>query len=104
MEKQIITLKNPYNAKCGVKLSRSEKRKAEKELLHFQQHVEPYIEEFEGIVFDENHRLSYKQVYNRFLEGLVKVCDNLNKFKYKIIQVDTYFFQETYKPLEYGRN
>jgi len=100
MEKQIFTLKDQYKAKLGIKLSRNEKRKGEKELEYFQKEIEPFIFEFEQQIFDETSPFSYKKIYNSFLESMIATCEQLNRFKFKVIQVDTYFFQETYKPLE----
>lgn len=100
MEGAIITLKNTYKLKYGIKLDRTERRRAEVELDHFTKEVEPIVFEFEEKLFDENMYPNYQPLYNEYLEKITKLCESLNKVKYRVIAVDNYFFNETYKPLE----
>jgi hypothetical protein len=96
----IITLKNTYKLKYGIKLDRTERRRAKIELDHFAKEVEPIVFEFEKRLFDEIRDMNYQPLYNEYLEKITKLCDFLNKVKYRVIAVDNYFFNETYKPLE----
>lgn len=99
MEKQLITLKNPYKAKFGIKLSRNERRLAEKEIKVFETRIEPIVSEFENELFDEFDE-TYNDLYSYYLDQITRICNWFNKYSFKIIQVDNYFFHETYKPLE----
>lgn len=105
MEKQLITLKNPYKTKYGIKLSRNERRRAEIELKIFEKEVEPLIAEFEDDLFkDFAEEIDYKWLYSEYLERVTKLCNWLNKQQFRVIQADNYFFYETYRPLETLKN
>lgn len=100
MENNTFTLKDKYKARLGIKLSRNEKRKAERELQHFKKEVEPFMVEFESQLFDDSIKRTYNEIYNSFLETIVLTCEQLNRFSFEIIQVNPYFFHHEYKPLE----
>lgn len=100
MENQVLNLKDKYKAHYGIKLSRNEKRRAIIELKIFEIEVETLINAFESDLFQDNLD-DYNYLYKMYLENITKLCDWLNKYRFKIIQVDNYFFSETYKPLEF---
>lgn len=100
MEKQIFKLRNKEKQRLGIKLSRNEKRQAERELKHFHEQVEPFMVEFESQLFDDSIKRSYNDIYSSFLETIILTCEQLNRFEFKIIEVDPYFFHNEYKPLE----
>lgn len=100
MDKQLITLKNPYKAKFGISLSRNEKRRAKVEMDEFVLKIEPIVEEFEKDLFNTPDKVDYNFLYGLYLEKITKACDWFNKHRCKVIQVDNYFFHETHKPLE----
>lgn len=82
------------------KLSRSEARKAKREYDHFLKEVEPIEIEFCDELFDESPGFNYHSLYSHYLCKLNELVEYLNRYKYKIIEVDSHFFEKNYKPIE----
>jgi len=100
MENQVLILKDKYKAHYGIKLSRTEKRRAILEFKIFEVEVEPLINEFETELFEDKTEKSYGDLYKNSLEKITKLYDWLNIHRFKVIEVDNYFFSKTYQPIE----
>ena len=88
-----------FKYKKSYKRTRGEKRRMKIEIDHFVKNVEPIELEFIDEVLEENN-LSYREIYLFYLEKLRRLCQFLNENKYKVIEVDAYFFVKKYKPIE----
>lgn len=81
--------------------NRSVKRSADKEVRKVWNIIEQIAYDFENAIFNAPKWMSYEYLYEQYLSVWQKAMEKLANFSLKYIKINSLYFSEQYKPLEY---